>query len=428
MAYVNKTLLRLLTDPDQFNKLNSSIILDRFDKEERTIISQLRKYWKSYPSEKFSMEVFSQKFFIDVPTGADDKNLYRFIFNEMQKEPDPGIAKNIVRDLRMMEYNKAIEDAQTSYSLGNDIDLFETIQSINKTFEHDIKSQVRTTYCTAGVQEMIEDAEAGSSLGWKLRCLNDSIPTSGTGNQIIIAMRPGMGKTSFCADNGIYWLKRLPEIGPPRPIVYFNNEGHMIKIKASFLRAALGKTLEQIKAIGYDKADAMFNKIIGGKDMLRIYNSHRLSNIQMERIIEKDNPGVVFFDMVGNIRMEGRAKDREDLILESKYKWARECAVEYDFLSICVCQVSAKGLDPKTGKPLQYIPDGALKDSQTAIQGACDAIITIGSKDEPGFENSRFINVAKLFKGPVNQGANPACKTQVVFDGATCRYFDPKIV
>lgn len=428
MAYFNKTLLRLLTDPDQFQKLNSSISLDSFDKEERAIISQIRKYWQAHNSEAFSMEVFAQKFFMDVPSSEDEKNLYRHIFNEMLKDPDPEIARNMIRDLRTMAYHKAIDEAQTAYTIGHDIDLFETIQQLNKEFEYDIRSSIRSTYCTAGVQEIIEDSEVGSSLGWKLRCLNDSIPTSGTGNQIIIAMRPGMGKTSFCADNGIYWLGRLREIGEPRPIVYFNNEGHMIKIKASFLRSALGKTLEEIKAMGYEKADAEFNKIIGGPDMLRIYNSHRLTNVQMERIIEKDNPGVVFFDMIGNIHMVGKQKDREDLNLEAKYQWARECAVEYDFLSIGVCQVSAKGLDPKTGKPMQYIPASALKDSQTAVQGACDAIITIGSKDEEGFQNSRYINVAKLFKGPVAHGANPACRTQVVFDGAVCRYYDPKIV
>ncbi len=428
MAFFNKTLLRLLTDYEQFKKLNSSIALDRFDTEERAILSQLRKYWKSHADTEFSMDVFSQKFFIDVPSGESDKTLYRHVFDEMLKPADPDIAKNMIRDLRTMAYHKAVEDAQTAYTIGEDIDLYETIVTINKEFENDIRNTVRANYCTAGIQEIIEDSEIGSSLGWKLRCLNASMPTSGTGNQIILAMRPGMGKTSFCADNGVYWLGRLREIGEPRPVVYFNNEGHMIKIKASFLRSALGKTLEQIKSMGYDAAERAFYKAIGGPDMLRIYNSHRLTNMQMERIIEKDNPGVVFFDMIGNIHMVGKPKDREDLSLEAKYQWARECAVQYDFLSIGVCQISAKGLDQKTGKSLQYIPASALKDSQTAVQGACDAIITIGSKDEEGFENSRYINVAKLFKGPCSPDADPACRTQVVFDGSICRYFDPKVV
>lgn len=428
MAYVNKTLLRLLTDEEQFNKLNPSITLDQFDKEERSIISQLRKYWQAHASEDFSVEVFAQKFLIDVPCGQDDALLYRYIFDEMLKPPDPSIAKNMIRDLRMMAYNKEIEQAQSLYALGEDIDLFEAVRELNRTFEHDVRRDTKAMYCTASVQEMVEDAEAGTSLGWKLRCLNDSMPSCGTGNQIIVAMRPGMGKTSFCADNGVYWLKRLREIGEPRPIVYFNNEGHMIKIKASFMRSALGKSLEDIKGIGYSKAEKMFYEAIGGKDMLRIYNSHKLTNVQIERIIEKDGPGVVIFDMIGNITMAGKQKDREDLSLETKYQWARGCAVEYDFLSIGVCQVSAKGIEIKTGKPMQYIPASALKDSQTAIQGACDAIITIGSKDEEGFENSRYINVAKLFKGPVNAGANPACRQQVVFDGAVCRYYDPKVV
>jgi len=291
----------------------------------------------------------------------------------------------------------------------------------------DLRKEVKTTYCTATVQDMIEDAEAGSSLGWKLRCLNNSMPTCGTGNQIIIAMRPGMGKTSFCADNGVYWLQRLKEIGEARPIVYFNNEGDAIKIKASFMRSALGMTLEDIKKIGYPKAEKMFLDIIGGEDMLQIYNSHYLSNTQMERIIDEMRPGVVFFDMLGNIKMQVPTKERPDLILEAKYQWARGACVKYDFLSIAVSQISAKGLTD-TGAPLQFIPDSALKDSRTAVQGACDAIITFGSKDAEGFEDSRFINVAKIFKGAPVKGCNPACRTQVVFDPTICRFYDPIVV
>ena len=424
--WINRTLLRLLTDKKQFEKLNGNIVLDRFDKEERALINQLRKHWKAH--ETFDMETFAQKFFLDVPCDVPEVEFYRKIFLSMNETPDPNIAKNMIRDLRTMEFNKEVESLQTEYQTGGEVDLFEGIRKLSQDFEHDIKKSASQEYCTADVQEIVEDASAGSSLGWKLRCLNDSMPHSGTGNQIILGMRPGKGKTSFVADNGVYWLQRLRKIGKPRPICYFNNEGHMIKIKGSFLRAALGKTLEEIKKIGWGKANKEFYEILGGEDMLRIYNSHRLTNVQMERIIERDNPGVVIFDMIGNIHMQGRQNDRQDLALEAKYQWARECAVAYDFLSIGVCQVSAKGLDPKTGKPLQYIPDNALKDSQTAIQGACDAIITIGCKDEPGFEKSRFINIPKIFKGATSPGANPACRSQVIFEGDICRYYDAKTV
>jgi len=114
MAYINKTLLQLLTNEQQHDRLVSSIVLDQFDHVERNILKQLTKYWREHHSETFSIEVFSQKFFLDVPCNTDEKKVYRHIFTRMLEPPNSSIAKNIVRDLRTMEYNKAITQAQAS--------------------------------------------------------------------------------------------------------------------------------------------------------------------------------------------------------------------------------------------------------------------------------------------------------------------------
>lgn len=250
------------------------------------------------------------------------------------------------------------------------------------------------------------------------------MPGIRTGMQIIVAMRPGMGKTSFCADNGMYWLQSELAKNSSRPIVWFNNEGKKIRVKGSFIRSALGMDFPQISDKGWEWANLEFIKQCGGQDRLRIYDIHGKDSRYLERIIDRDKPFAVFWDMLDNIKHTGTSgkDDRQDQKLEAIYQWARECAVKYDFLSIPTSQVSVEGAG------LQYIPASCLKDSKTGKQGACDSIITIGSKDIPGFEMSRYIYIAKDFKGSPLPGANPRCRTQVVFDPAICRYLNPKVV
>lgn len=404
----------------EFNKLDSNVHLDRFDKEERVLIKQIRKYHKDHPdTDRVNMEIFSQKFFLDVPCTPDEVVVYRLLFKSISKEPDPEVAKNIIRDLRVMEFNKALEDAQNSYILGEDIDLYETVADHVHYFESDIRRAANADYCKATVQEILEDHENGSIMPWKLRCLQESMPGVRTKNQIIVALRPGRGKTSFMVDNCVHWLKPggyLRESN--RPVLWFNNEGDKLKIKGSFLRCVLCRDFQGIQEMGWERAQELYDELIGGPDMVQIYDIHNRDYKYLQRIIEDKNPGVVVWDMLDNVR--GFSADRRDQELESLYQWAREMAVQHDFLSLITSQVSDQGAN------LQWIPDNCLKDSRTGKQGACDAIITIGTNDDPGFERVRYVYIPKEFKGSPLEGASPKCLTEVIFDSPTCRYLNAK--
>ena len=398
--------------------------MDRFDKEARCIINEVGKYWKTYEDDPFSMEVFAQKFYNDVPCTPQEVLFYNSVFEDMLKPPNSNLAANMIQQLRTMEFNKAIEEVQTSYTIGEEVDLYESIRKLTEQFKGDIQRSGSDDYCKASIQDIMQDNDNGSALDWKLDCLRRSMPGIRTGMQIIVGLRPGMGKTSFCADNGVHWLQSTFAKESQRPIVWFNNEGKKIRVKGSFVRAALGMDFPEISKKGWDWADRTFNELLGGEDMLRIYDVHGKDSAYIERIIDKDRPFVVFWDMLDNVRHTGNntANDRQDQKLEALYQWARECAVRYDFLSIPTSQVSVEGAG------LQWIPDSCLKDSKTGKQGACDAIITIGTKDKLGFENSRYIYIPKAFKGSPLIGASASCRTQVVFDPSTSRYLNPKKV
>jgi len=422
MYTVNRTLLQLLGTRRGWEKLWSCIPLDRFDKEVRTILTSLNKYWRNSEAEEINIEAFSTMFFLGNSMDPEERKVYQELIRITSEEPDKDTAKIITRELRLMEFNKEVEDAQNSYALGEDIDLYERVRSCLVEYESDVRKSVDTSYCTAGVQEIIEESTTGSSLLWSLDCLNKSMPDLRTGKQVLIAARPGKGKTSFVADQ-VVGFTRVPWVrSQNRPIVWFNNEGKKIIIKGTCLRAALRKNFEQIALLGWDAAEEEFQRILGGPDMLQIYDIHGKDHAYLERIIDKERPSVVVWDMLDNVGgfTGNRGADRADQRLEALYQWARESSVIYDFLSLPTSQVSVEGAG------LQWIPDSALKDSKTGKQGACDAILTIGTDDRPGFERSRFMYFPKT-KSQAVPGAYADCRTEVVFDSATSNYLNPKI-
>ena len=422
MYQINKTLLQLLTTREQWSKLQSSIDISRFDKEVRAVLNSIKKYWNNTDNDQMNMEVFVSKFFIDNTLSDPERAYYNKLFEVMDQEPDKSTAKDIIRDLRTMEFHKELEDAGNDYTTGNDIDLYETVRSYVNVFEADIRRDADTGYCLATMEEIIEDEQHGSILEWPLDSLRRAMPGLRTGMQVIVAARPGKGKTSFLAHSNMHFLTGDFLRATGRPIVWFNNEGKKIRIKGSHVRAGLRKDFDEIGKIGWKKADSDFKKILLNEDRLRIYDIHGKDYMYLERIMENDKPAVVIFDMLDNVKgfYGSRGQDRKDQQLEALYQWARECAVKYDFLSIPTSQISVEGAD------MQWVPESCLKDSKTGKQGACDAIITIGSVSTEGFDKSRFIYVPKTkFKPAVGFPAD--CRTEVVFDGARSLYLNPKL-
>lgn len=420
MYNVNKTLLQLLIQRENWLRLKGSIKTSRFDKEIRVVLNQINKHWALYETEELNFEVFCNKFYIDVPCTDEERGFYDKIFEVMQDEPDTVVSKDIIRDLRTMEFQEVVDEASNDFAIGKDIDLYETVRSHVNNFERDIRRDSNTGYCTDTIQDIVQGEEQGIVMNWHLDCLKASMPNMQTGTQVIVAARPGKGKTSFVAHAVSNFLNNDNFRQHNRPIVWMNNEGYKSKIKGTCIRAALNKSFPEIKEMGWDVANAEASRLIPD-NLLRVYDVHGRDYLYLERIIENDKPLVVVWDMLDNVKgaFMGKGVDRRDQQLEMLYQWARECSVKYNFLSIPTSQISVEGSDT------QWVSDSCLKDSKTAKQGACDAIITIGHVNKIGFENSRFIFVPKTKSIPVGS-AYADCRTEVVFDGARSRYLNPK--
>src|SRR5690606_5983362 len=100
------------------------------------------------------------------------------------------------------------------------------------------------------------------------------------------------------------------------------------------------------------------------------------------------------------------------------YQWGRDLAVRHDCPVIATSQVSADG-DGHAFPSLSM-----LKDSKTGKQGAADAIIVIGAKNEAAFENLRFIGLTKNKLALEGRPKSP--RAEMILDGPAGRYVEAK--
>ena len=404
MYLLHRELIRTISTKDGYIKLKDDIKPELFDSVIRTCITGINKYWKKY---KDHTVIAPELLAFLLPTDQEYKAVLSLI-----SEPNQTISTALIRELKSTKLAKDLTSTVENYSLGEDIDLYDTCTELLSGFEVDLKRSTTDDYCKISLEDIIQDEMNGLLLTPELKCLQKSMPGLRTGMQVIVAARPGKGKTSFCASL-ITGFKSLHG----RPILWFNNEGKAIRIKGTCMRAGLNMDFNQIALKGYKECESEFYSKIGGKDRLRIYDIHGRTYQHLENIIKEVKPIVVVWDMLDNVQGFNTVNSRTDQRLEALYQWARECSVKYDFLSIPTSQVSTEGSE------LQWIPDTFLKDSRTGKQGACDAIITIGAQSKVGFENSRFIFIPKTKFQP-EEGFHSDCRTEVVFKNSTANFIE----
>lgn len=173
---VNRTLLQVITDRSTYERLRSSIVLDRFDKEIRVILNTTAMYYKEYEHEEIDPEVFLNLLFTRNDFSEEDRKLYRSIVGIMQEDADPDRAKEIIRELRLLQFSKDIEVANSEFAIGADIDLYETIRMHVELYERDVRKAVDSAYCQDTIQDIAEGEAAGIPLQWYLKCMQGSMP------------------------------------------------------------------------------------------------------------------------------------------------------------------------------------------------------------------------------------------------------------
>lgn len=415
---IDTNLLKLLRTRADFNRVIDAVNMGAIDHKTRLIVKAVKKYYELHSSHQqidfkafipFVERTYLSKF------DPEDREVFILIMKNMAKNyPDEDSRSVIVQSLHELNLAHSLTSIVERYNDGDDIDVMDALRGAVDIYELALGSTDVQTI-DENIDFFLDGVQEQHGLKWRLNCLNKSmIPLQG-GHAGIIAARPDQGKTSFLASELTYFASQIPE---DRCILWINNEGNGVKILPRLMQAALNCTVETL--IKKKEAGTLYDEYyeaVGGKNRIRVVDAHGFTTGKVESVIQSNNPAVVVFDMIDNIRGFGHAA-RTDLALEMMYQWAREKAVKYDFVSLATSQISSDG------KNEPYPGMAYLKDSQTGKQGACDFQLMIGSlEDDDTQRNLRWLS---LPKNKIAQLKYKPLKEQVTFDKARARYNEAK--
>lgn len=413
---IEVVLLRVLKNRKDFNHLRGMIPLDTLEAKTKAIVLDFERYFKDYPShENIDWQTFIPQFKRWHPQIKEDAfNEYVAVFrNVISKDADEDQKRNILESFAEIQLMTRLANLAEKHAQGDLEDAWGSVTASLDTYRTNtgIKS---LAYLDTDIGELLNAEFDEKGINWRLACLRKSMRGLRPGDFGIIAGRPDKGKTSFLASELTYMASQLP---PDRNILWFNNEGPGDRIRTRLFQAALGLTIPEMRdRHSAGKLIPEYISCMGGRyDRIRVFDAHGWNTGHVEVVLQENNPGIVVFDMIDNVRGFGDAA-RTDLMLEQMYQWARERCVKYDCIGMGTSQISADG------DGLQFPTLGMLKDSKTGKQGACDFQLMIGSVNQEGFQYSRYIGLPKNKLRRPDAPGDP--RAEVRFDMDRSRFVD----
>lgn len=412
---IDLVLLRLMKYRKDFNQLYGILPKDGSIVDPKTValLADFNRYFEAYPShDKIDMATFLPRFRAWHPALNDEQygGYERTLVAAATKDADDDQRVNIVTWLADVEMVTQAANLVEKFNNGELPDAYTGFSFLQDS--HRKRTGIKfARWIDTPIEELLQEEFDDSGVAWRLACLNASMRRLRPGDFGIIAGRPDKGKTSFIASEITFMAPQLPK---DRNILWLNNEGPGKRIIPRLYQAALGFSMSQMKEHSGSLRE-MYEQYMGRMDKIRVVDIHGMSNGQVELIIEDNEPGIVVYDMIDNIKGFGDAA-RTDLALEQMYQWARERSVKYDAVGLATSQIS------NDGDGLQFPTLGMLKDSKTGKQGACDFQLMIGAVNDPAFTNSRFIGLPKNKLRRPDGPSDP--RAEVIFDGIRSLYKD----
>ena len=365
--------------------------MSTLDGRTQSILEDFRRYFDKFnkPVVEADELIFMLKQQPKRFASNEDRATHSAMVRASMHDVDVETRNGIVGILHETAYANRLATACIDYRGGKEVDLM----SLGQQHLNEFKLAIRASDDTDGFIDtpigtiLTESLNFDTGFKWRLEPLRRCMRPLQDGDFGLVCARPDRGKTSFLASELTHIAPQTPD---DRPILWLNNEGPGKRIYPRLYQAALGMDFMQIldlnkKAGALEKA---YGDVVGDPFKIRIKDIHGFNIGQVERIIEEQNPSMVVYDMVDNIRGFG-SEARNDLALEKMYQQVRELAVLYEHVALATSQISADG--DGLLYPLQHM----LKDSKTGKQGACDFQIMLGTSNDPSMESMRGIGLVK---------------------------------
>lgn len=427
------TLLRLSKSRARFKRIAHDIPVKGLEESAMMLLRAIKSYYKDNPeATELDLGYFGD-YVVDVKyktQPAEKLTLLKSLIGRMKEDVPPELESSITSRLLATGFVSGAMDKIKSWNDGEEIDIVETIAAMAEETSTRLGNSQALKPVAGTPEELLRDDLDDTGLKFRLDCLSRNMRGVRGGDFGILAARVDVGKTTFLCSESTYWLPQLDSLWPGQNRVglYLNNEGLGSTIKKRWYQSLLNKDTVELAALveqGRAEGRPLFTEAVQqamgmGMDRMLFYDIHGMTSADVERIIQRTNPGFVIIDMLDNVTYTGRTSnsaERTDQLLEAMYSQFRIWCVKYDFIGLATSQLSAEAAG------VRWPGLHSLKDSKTGKAGTADFIIMLGHDNDPSFANTRFISTPK--NKLLRPGGKKDARAEVVFDGARVRVDNP---
>lgn len=414
--------IRMLTDRDKYERYARMIPDGAVNATTATIVKRMGEFFAGNDAQKATFDLFWPYLRTRYPKWTDEqREQWMYAVKPMDEPNPPGTDEQIVVNLMSQRLgNNAIQVIE-KWMGGGDIDLAHALRGELENFESSVIRRAKTADVSLSWDDMLSEIANPTGLQWHSECLREHARPLTGGDFGILAMRPDRGKTSLGAYEASWMAPQVLRHWPDRvrPTIWLNNEGPGKRIISRIRQAALGLSYSELLDVGPDAARARYIELMGGhEDLIIVKDIHKFTSWDVEALIERNDPGLVIWDMIDNVRFAGGTLnngERTDQLLESMYQWARELAVRFDHVGIAMSQLAT------TAEGKRYPAQSELKDSGTGKQGAIDFMVAAGY--DPSMPDTRFFSMPKNKLKLEGKAGSPKCP--MFFDADRSQFWLP---
>lgn len=406
----------LLESRDNYERFKPLLKEQNLTAKAKWLIDQIGAYYTSTGAKSAPIADF-EKYFFTVRAGhlkPTEAELYETLFRVItSKKYSTELYDSILEHYVTLDYSNKIQDVTEKVISGATSDLNPVIELLEK-WESEVKRAVKLEdlFASADVSEIASKVSA-PGLEWRLPELNYAVGPLRKGDFGIVAARPETGKTTLMAAEITFMASQLPEGGK---ILWVNNEEQSEKVMFRLIQAACGVDTKTLLA-DLTHYQMEYERIVGADTIMVTRQDLDPTYKDVEAIIKKVNPSLVVFDQLDKVRMRGHRDEREDERLGRLYLWGRSISARH-------CPVLAVSQVNATGEGQRWLTQAQLRGSNTDKAAEADLIITLGRDHGPGFEDTRFLNIAKnkLFGGPKTVASLRHGKFEITIQPDIARY------
>jgi replicative DNA helicase len=361
--------------------LRSDLTLSDFPKEVHPIIHTIDGYFGTAdnPSD-LSTDDLANLFFA---SHNKDPEFYQSVFEAIKKdESSVDSTAALIQGLQQVRLLRELSlDAYDSSEGRKDLSaVLAKLQELTVSKESSEKEEEFEFACD-DIEQIQNDKRAHPGLRWRLKALNRMLGSIRRSNFGFIFARPETGKTTFLASEVTFMAEQIPDDGGP--ILWFNNEQDSADVIPRLYQASLGIDDVALYADMKGNREKYYRQT---KGKIKFVDSASISKSQVEKMCKKFKPSLILFDQIDKIK--GFDADREDLRLGAIYIWARELAKMYcPVIGVCQADGNAEGV--------QWLNMGHVANAKTSKQAEADWILGIGRRNEPGYDQLRFLHLSK---------------------------------